>query len=144
MKDPVFQLTDIVRETGYQIHCYLGPGHLEKVYERTLAHRLRKMGFKVEQQKPLVVRDEDGTEVGEFFADLVVNDTLLLELKAARSIASEHLAQVLGYLRASGIEHGAVVNFGAAVFQIRKLGMKDIPGISRFRRIAQAVASILF
>ena len=133
MKDPAFQLTDIVRETGYQIHCYLGPGHLEKVYEKALVHRLRKQGFKVEQQKRLLVYDEDGTELGEFYADLVVNDILLLELKAADSIADEHVAQMLGYLRASGIEHGAIVNFGGEKFQIRKLGMKDIPGMSRFR-----------
>ena len=132
-KDPVFELTDVVRETGFAIHRFLGPGHLEKVYERSLMNRLRKMGHKVETQKMLRVYDEDGTDLGEFYADMVVNDVLILELKAAKEIADEHVAQLLGYLRASGIEHGAIVNFGGAKFQIRKLGLRDRPGMSRFR-----------
>lgn len=143
-KDPVFELTDVVRETGFRIHRFLGPGHLEKIYERSLMNRLRKMGFKVEEQKMLKVYDEDGTELGEFYADLVVNDVLILELKAAKEIADEHVAQLLGYLRASGIEHGAIVNFGGAKFQIRKLGMKDIPGMTRFRKITQVICSFFF
>lgn len=143
-KDPVFELTDVVRETGFRIHRFLGPGHLEKIYERSLMNRLRKMGFKVEKQKMLKVYDEDGTELGEFYADLVVNDVLILELKAAKEIADEHVAQLLGYLRASGIEHGAIVNFGGAKFQIRKLGMKDIPGMTRFRKITQVICSFFF
>lgn len=143
-KDPVFELTDVVRETGFRIHRFLGPGHLEKIYERSLMNRLRKMGFKVEEQKMLKVYDEDGTELGEFYADLVVNDVLILELKAAKEIADEHVAQLLGYLRASGVEHGAIVNFGGAKFQIRKLGMKDIPGMTRFRKITQVICSFFF
>ena len=125
MKDRVFQLTDIVRETGYAIHRYHGSGHLEKVYENALAHRLRKQGLMVEQQKPLNVRDEDGTLLGEYFADIVLEDQLILELKAAKDIASEHIAQCLGYIRSARVEHGAVVNFGGRRFQIRKLGMSD-------------------
>ena len=143
-KDPVFELTDVVRETGFRIHRFLGPGHLEKIYERSLMNRLRKMGFKVEEQKMLKVYYEDGTELGEFYADLVVNDVLILELKAAKEIADEHVAQLLGYLRASGIEHGAIVNFGGAKFQIRKLGMKDIPSMTRFRKITQTICSFFF
>jgi GxxExxY protein len=104
MKDRAFELTDIVRETGYQVRRYFGPGHLEKVYENSLAHRLRKIGLKVEQQKQLIVRDEDGTLVGEYFADLVIEDLLILELKAAKAIANEHIAQILGYIRASNME----------------------------------------
>ena len=125
MKDRAFEITDIVRETGYAIHCYHGPGHLEKVYENALAHRLRKQGLAVEQQKPLNMRDEDGTLLGEYFADMIIEGRLILELKAARDIAREHIAQCLGYLRSSRIEHGAVVNFGAPRFQIRKLGMSE-------------------
>jgi hypothetical protein len=64
------ELCDIVRETSFAIHKYHRNGHLEKIYENALAHRLRKQGIKVEQQYPLVVYDEDGTEPGEFFADL--------------------------------------------------------------------------
>jgi GxxExxY protein len=125
MKDRVFQLTDIVRETSFAIHCYHGSGHLEKVYENALVHRLRKQGLRIEQQKPLTVYDEDGTVIGEYFADIIVEEQLILELKAAKRIADDHVAQLLGYLRSARLEHGAVVNFGATKFQIRKLGMSE-------------------
>ena len=125
MKDRVFQLTDIVRETAFAIHCYHGPGPLEKVYENALYHRLRKHGLAVQQQKPLTVFDEDGTIIGEYFADLVIEGILILELKAAKSLTDEHYAQILGYLRSARIEHGALLNFGAAQFKIRKLAMSE-------------------
>lgn len=125
MKDPVFQLTDTVRQTAFEVHRYFGPGHLEKVYENALANRLRKLGLEVKQQHPITVRDEDGTVVGDDYADILVNDCLILELKAARDFADEHIAQILGYLRAARIEHGALLNFGAAKFQIRKLAMRS-------------------
>ncbi|HSI15151.1 MAG TPA: GxxExxY protein [Chthoniobacter sp.] len=66
----VFKLCDVVRETGFAIHRYLRNGHLEKVYENALAHRLRLLGFQVAQQHPLEVRDEDGTVLGSYSADL--------------------------------------------------------------------------
>ena len=125
MKDRVFQLCDVVRETGYAIHRYHGPGHLEKVYENALCHRLRKLGLDVKQQHPLTVYDEDGTVLGEYFADLLIENCLIVELKAARTLADEHIAQILGYLRASRIEHGLLVNFGAAKFSIQKFVMSD-------------------
>ena len=125
MKDRVFELTNIVRETGYAIHCYHGPGHLEKVYENALVHRLRKRGLNVEQQKPLTVRDEDGTIIGEYVADIFVEGQLILEVKAAKAVVDDHVAQTLGYLRSARIEHGVVVNFGASKFQIRKLTMSE-------------------
>lgn len=125
MKDRVFQLCDAVRLTGLAIHSYLGPGHLEKVYENALAHRLRRLGFAVQQQQPLAVYDEDGTVLGEYFADLLIEGSLIVELKAARAFADEHVAQILGYLRAARIEHGVLVNFGAFKFSIKKYVMSD-------------------
>jgi GxxExxY protein len=125
MNDRAFQLTDVVRETGFAVHCYFGPGHLEKVYENALAHRLGKAGLNVKQQHPLTVHDEDGTVVGEYYADMLVEDCLVLELNAAKAVADEYIAQMLGYLRAAGLVHGAVVNFGAPRFEIRKLAMTD-------------------
>jgi len=122
-KDRVFGLCDVVRETGFAIHHYHGPGHLEKVYENALVHRLRKQGLTVEQLTPLTVVDEDGTVVGEYFADLLVEGQLIVELKAAKAIANEHVAQLLGYLRASRIEHGLLVNFGSGEFAIKKYAM---------------------
>ncbi len=113
-------LCDKVRETSYAIHLYLGHGHLEKVYENALAHRLRKDGVTVVQQHPLAVYDEDGTLLGEYFADLFVDNRLIVELKASRVLADEHTAQLLGYLRATRMEHGLLINFGSTKFQIKK------------------------
>jgi GxxExxY protein len=74
------------------------------VYENALAHRLRKAGLAIEQQYPLKVYDEDGTVLGDYFADLFVDGRLIIELKACRAVASEHVAQLLGYLKSSHIE----------------------------------------
>jgi GxxExxY protein len=104
MKD-IMELSDEVRQTAFAIHCYHKNGHLEKVYENALAHRLRKSGLDVKQQHPLNVYDEDGTLIGEYYADMLVDNRLIVELKAAKTLADEHTAQVLGYLRASRIEH---------------------------------------
>lgn len=119
MRD-INELCDIVRETAYAIHCYHGHGHLEKVYENALAHRLKKAGLHVRQQYPIEVFDEDGTSIGEYFADLIVEDALIVELKASRTLVSEHVAQILGYLRSARREHGLLINFGSYKFQIRK------------------------
>src|SRR6266404_58115 len=119
MKD-IKALSDLVRQTSYDIHVYHGYGHLEKVYENALVHRLRKLGLDVKQQHPLNVYDEDGTLIGEYYADLIVEGRLVVELKAAREIAQVHVAQTLGYLKASRIEDGLLINFGSAKFQIKK------------------------
>lgn len=95
--EEIKELCDRIRETGFALHSYLRHGHLEKVYENGLAHRLHKVGVKVEQQKPLQVTDEDGTVLGDYFADLFVEECLIVELKACKALASEHTAQVLGY-----------------------------------------------
>ena len=124
MKD-IMKLCDIVRETGYAAHRYLRNGHVEKVYENALVNRLRKKGLKVIQQHPISVFDDDGTLLGEFKADLFIDDCLIVELKAVRAVVDEHVAQVLGYLRASRIEHGLLINFGAGKFYIKKYIMND-------------------
>ena len=125
MKDPIFQLCDIIRETGFAIHNYHRHGHVEKIYENALVHRLRKRGLRVVQQHPLKVFDEDGTLLGEFYADLFVEDKLIVELKAVRAILDEHVAQLLGYLRSARCEHGLLVNFGAPKFAIRKYALSN-------------------
>jgi GxxExxY protein len=116
----IHELCDIVRQTAYEIHVYHGNGHLEKVYENALAHRLRKAGIDVKQQHPLTVHDEDGTEIGAYFADLFVDNRLIVELKAAKAIADEHTAQTLGYLKASRVQDGLLINFGSYRFEIKK------------------------
>lgn len=119
MKD-IKTLCDQVRQTAYDIHVYHGQGHLEKVYENALAHRLRKAGLDVKQQYPLKVYDEDGTLIGDYLADLLVEDVLVIELKTAKALALEHEAQVLGYLKSSRLGHGLLINFGSAKFEVRK------------------------
>ena len=121
----IMQLCDQVRETAYSIHCFHKHGHLEKVYENALAHRLRKRGLDVKQQHPIKVFDEDGTVVGDYVADLFVDNRLVVEVKATRALADEHIAQLLGYMRGSRIEHGLLMNFGAFRFAIRKFALSN-------------------
>jgi GxxExxY protein len=114
------QLADLIRQTAFEAHTFLRHGHNEKVYENSLRNRLRKKGLKVDQQVAINVYDEDGSLLGDFQADLVVNGEFIVELKAVRALADEHTAQVLGYLRASRLEHGMLINFGAPKIQFRK------------------------
>ena len=113
-------LCDRVREASFALHTYLRHGHLEKVYENGLAHRLRKLGLDVRQQHPLQVRDEDGTVLGDYLADLFIQDVLVVELKACKRLANEHTAQLLGYLRACRRQHGLLINFGCPRLEIKK------------------------
>ncbi len=125
MKDPIFQLCDQVRETSFALHRYLRHGHLEKVYENGLAHRLTKQGLQVQRQHPLHVLDEDGAVLGEYFADLLVNQKLVIELKAVRALTDDHVAQMLGYLRAARHEHGMLINFGSPKIEFRKYALSE-------------------
>jgi GxxExxY protein len=122
-KMTVNELCDLVRETSFAIHQYHRNGHLEKIYENALAHRLRKHGLKVEQQHPLTVYDEDGTVLGEYFCDLFINDRLIVELKACKSVHDEHISQLLGYLKSARIHDGLLINFGSPRLYIKKYVM---------------------
>lgn len=122
----VFELCDVIRETSFQLHRFLCHGHMEKVYENGLATRLRGAGIKIEQQHPLAVRDEDGTVLGEYYADLLIENELIVEIKAARAVAEEHIAQILGYLRGCRIKHGLLINFGAPRLFIKKFVLDPI------------------
>lgn len=119
--EEIFRLCDVVRETSFALHCYHGHGHFEKVYENGLASRLNKLGILAEQQAPIEIRDEDGTVLGCYRADILVAGSLILELKVCAGIADEHIAQAVGYLRGTGLRHALVINFGASKFQIRKV-----------------------
>ncbi len=118
--DDIMVLVEMVRQIAYAIHVYHGHGHLEKVYENALVHRLRKAGLRVEQQCPIKVYDEDGTLIGDYIADILVEGVLIIELKTAKAIAPEHEAQILGYLKSARLQHGLLINFGSYRFQIRK------------------------
>jgi GxxExxY protein len=100
----------------------LGSGFLEKVYENALAHELRKAGLFVVQQHPMVAR-YDGIVVGEYVADLLVESTVLVELKHARGIDDIYLAQCLNYLKVTGLRLCLLLNFGKPRFEIRRISL---------------------
>jgi GxxExxY protein len=119
----IFALCDVVRETSFDIHRFLRNGLREQIYENALANRLRKKGIGIQQQQAVKVFDEDDTLLGYLRTDLLIESRLICEIKSARSLVDEHAAQLLGYLRASRIEHGLLINFGAPRLQIRKFIM---------------------
>jgi GxxExxY protein len=119
-KENILPLCDLIRETSYAIYKYLRSGHREQIYENALAHRLSKLGIIVEQQREIRVYDEDGTLLGHLRADLLIENKLICEIKGVRGLVDEHVAQLLGYLRASRIEHGLLINFGGPRLEIRK------------------------
>ena len=140
--DQMMALCDQVRETAYAVHQYHGNGYLEKVYENALAHRLRKAGLNVKQQHELIVYDEDGTQIGTYYADLFVEDELMIELKACKTITNEHHAQLLHYLKGSRKEHGLLINFGSYKFFIKKFVKTAHPNKSP--RISNAIPVLFF
>jgi GxxExxY protein len=98
----------------------LGTGFFEKVYENALANTLRKNGFTVDQQQAVDVRFE-GEIVGTYVADLIVNKTIVVELKAVSALSPAHAAQCLNFLKASGLQTCLLLNFGTPSLQIRRL-----------------------
>ncbi|HEY5974504.1 MAG TPA: GxxExxY protein [Geobacteraceae bacterium] len=104
-------LTDAVICCFYSVYNSLGYGFLEKVYENSLLHELDKRGIHTKSQAPITVH-YDGKVVGEYFADMLVDNRLIVEIKAARSLLPEHEAQLLNYLKATEIEVGLLLNFG--------------------------------
>ncbi len=114
------ELTETIIGCAFRVANTLGVGFLEKVYENSLAHELRKAGLMVEQQKPLDVW-YDGIVVGIYVADLFVENCIPVELKAAKAIDDIHLAQVLNQLKASKHSLGLLLNFGTS-----KLGIKRV------------------
>ena len=113
-------LTKQVIECCYAVHNELGIGFVEKVYENALVLALRQAGISCEKQTPINVYFR-GEVVGEFYADILVNDSLILELKAVSALAGEHQAQLINYLKASGNKLGLLINFGKPGLEIRRL-----------------------
>jgi GxxExxY protein len=103
----------------FEVNRELGPGFLEKVYENALMIELAEVGLKAENQIPIKVRYK-GKEVGDYFADIVVEGQIILELKAAESIQKVHEAQLLNYLKATGMKIGMLVNFTHPKAQIKR------------------------
>lgn len=123
------ELTEKIIRCVYEVFAELGAGFLEKVYENALVVRLKEIGLSVVQQVPLAVLYH-GICVGEYFADIVVEDTVIVELKALSELAKVHEVQLVNYLKATGKEVGLLVNFGDKVKIVRRVhsGKKSMSG----------------
>ena len=118
------ELSNKIIKCFYTVYNTLGYGFLEKVYENALMIELSKNGLKAEKQKHIKVF-YDKKSVGEYFADIIVEDTIILELKAAKSVVEEHDLQLINYLKATKIEIGLLLNFGKKPEFKRKIFTND-------------------
>ncbi len=116
---PHSELTDKIIAAAYDVHNQLGFGFAEKVYENAMAIKLNQKGLKVIQQAPITVYFENHL-VGEYFADILVNDLVIVELKSVSELSKAHEAQILNYLKATGIKIGLLINFGEKVKVARR------------------------
>jgi GxxExxY protein len=113
-------LTRRILGCAMDVHTELGSGFLESVYERALALALEDAGIAIEVQRPLLVRYK-GQIIGNYYADIVVENCIVLELKAARCWSPEHEAQTIHYLKATSLEVGLMINFGRSRLDFRRL-----------------------
>ncbi len=116
---------DLVKEiigTAFEVHNVLGCGFLEKVYENALLVELAQRGVKVDAQKSLKVKYKEAI-VGDYVADLIADDKVIVELKAEQTYNRQHEAQLLNYLRATGLKVGVLINFGRTKCEFKRLVM---------------------
>ena len=119
------EITDKIIKAFYDVYNELGFGFLEKVYENAMVIELQKFGFNVISQKNIKVYYSK-EEVGEYFADILVNNIIIIELKAAEKLCEEHEAQLINYLKATDIEVGLLLNFGKEPEFKRKIFTNDL------------------
>lgn len=112
-------VTEQIIGAAFEVYNHLGFGFLESVYERSLAVELKTRGLKGAWQQPIIVHYK-GEVVGEYVADLVVNDTVMVELKSVRALAQAHEIQLVNYLTATGVDVGLLINFGESKVEVRR------------------------
>jgi len=117
---PDADLTERILGCAFRVHAVLGCGFLEKVYENALLHELRKSGLTAESQRPIQIH-YDGVLVGDYFADILVEGRVILELKAVKRFEDIHIAQTLNYLKASDLKTALLLNFGTRSLEIKRL-----------------------
>ncbi len=131
------ETTDQILSALYHVYNTLGYGFLEKVHENALSHELRRRGLQATTQQPIAVWYDDVT-VGEYYADVVVNDVIILELKCVTSLTTAREAQLINYLKATGMKVGLLLNFGPKPQMKRKVyGLSNVsppPQVSRGTR----------
>jgi GxxExxY protein len=113
------ELTEKIIGCAMKVHSALGPGYLESVYSKALAHELHKAGLGFESEKLITVK-YDGLVVGEFSADKLVEEKVIVEEKAIQALAQAHEVQLVNYLTATGIEIGLLLNFGAQRLEYKR------------------------
>ncbi len=128
------ELTERIIACAFRVHQTLGAGFMEKVYENAMLIELQKAGLHTQQQAPIAVH-YDGKQVGEYYADLLIENRLICELKAGQAIAPEHEMQLVNYLAATGINTGLLLNFGKSVTVKRKFREFRNPNISVASRL---------
>lgn len=116
---PINQLTEEVIGFAMKVHRTLGPGFLESVYQKALTLELARNGCRVDGEKPLKVLYE-GAVVGDFVADLLIDDRLIVELKAVQELSVAHEVQTVNYLAATGIDDALLLNFGGPSLQFKR------------------------
>jgi GxxExxY protein len=116
------EITEKIIKSYYKVYNTLGYGFLEKVYENAMVIELRKYGLEAKSQHPITVLYENEI-VGEYFADIIVNSIVVLELKAVKQISEEHECQLINYLKSTNIELGLLMNFGKVAEYKRKVYM---------------------
>jgi GxxExxY protein len=116
------QITEKIIGCSYIVSNTLGCGFLEKVYENALAHELRKLGLKVLQQHAIKVF-YDGVIVGEYVADLFVEDCVIVEIKALKGLDESQISQCLNYLKATKVKIGLLINFGRPRVEIKRVAL---------------------
>lgn len=114
------KITERIIGCAYKVSNTLGIGFIEKIYKNAHFHEMKKDGLKIVQQH-LVKVNYDGVVVGEFYLDMLVNDLVIVELKAVSTLTNEHLAQAFNYLHATGLPACLLINFGQPKIQIRRL-----------------------
>lgn len=113
-------LTEKIIGAAFSVGNALGYGFLEKVYENAIAHELEKSGLLVSRQHPIKVY-YDGVVVGDYIADLLIEDTVIVELKVTKSIDDSHLAQCINYLKATKMKLGLLINFGSGSVTVKRV-----------------------
>lgn len=119
-REKINQITEKIIGCAYRVSNGLGCGFLEKVYENSLAHEIRRLSLKVEQQKQIKVF-YDGVEVGFYQADLLVEDCVLVELKTVKNLDDVHKAQCLNYLKATELKICLLINFGNPRAEVKRI-----------------------
>jgi GxxExxY protein len=117
---PLWDVTHQVIGAAYEVHRHLGDGFLESVYAAALAREISDRGLKVLTQHPIKVSYKC-LEVDTYFADLLVDDAVICELKAVKSLLPEHEAQLIPYLKATGVRVGILLNFGARSVEVKRM-----------------------